>query len=615
MPKADEMFDEAAMFGGSTENKENEPSSSKKTSKKTKPKHYDDPEEKIIKQFQLKERRVKSQKEWAELMTKMESKSVKSFNKVLVDERRELLTDFKVVENHGKAEFKFIEKIENLLVEKDQVITRMEMEKGKQETLNVKIKEMEKLIHKARIDKAAKNKQKIPTHETEMTEQKAQKRMHVLEGRLHRERSKFNDILADNTKLRELIHTLRLEKKKFVHKQKDLQRECRKNRENSRELMDAATLFYNQQKNDRQKLMDSVQVFNLFQEQATEEQKLLKLKVDKEHVLEDFMDNKLFDRGTMLQEKKDREKKEIQKRDMTRMVKLMSLETAWKKIIRLTTYSHNREHTMTLSNRAVAEFIVSKFNDHENSNYESYNLCNYMVEKNKKLKEGLAEIRERFTDLKTDCSQFSFTQKEDLRMYGIAAEDVEGDKEYVQGSYEEGRRALEEINVKTKALFKKLGIDLKRLELPLKTSDQDIELDEFNRYLALLEDQINRCLVVIAKDSSNEETYDLDSAELLETVVTDFLLPAIKTHGLKYPFVYQIHHPNANPEDLRCKKRKSNNFLQQLLSNESIDEEDFKFTDVPNDEILGFDELNVRAKKIIERKTELARAKHNYVDN
>lgn len=89
-----------------------------------------------------------------------------------------------------------------------------------------------------------------------------------------------------------------------------------------------------------------------------------------------------------------------------------------------------------------------------------------MVEKNKKLKEGLAETRERFTDLKTDCSQFSFTQKEDLRMYGIAAEDVEGDKEYVQGSYEEGRRALEEINVKTKALFKKLGIDLKRLELP-----------------------------------------------------------------------------------------------------------------------------------------------------
>lgn len=137
MPKADEMFDEAAMFGGSTENKENEPLSSKKTSKKTKPKHYDDPEEKIIKQFQLKERRVKSQKEWAELMTKMESKSVKSFNKVLVDERRELLTDFKVVENHGKAEFKFIEKIENLLVEKDQVITRMEMEKSKQETLNV----------------------------------------------------------------------------------------------------------------------------------------------------------------------------------------------------------------------------------------------------------------------------------------------------------------------------------------------------------------------------------------------------------------------------------------------------------------------------------------------
>jgi hypothetical protein len=269
---------------------------------------------------------------------------------------------------------------------------------------------------------------------------------------------------------------------------------------------------------------------------------------------------------------------------------------------------------MALSNRAVAEFIVSKFNDHENSNYESYNLCNYMVEKNKKLKEGLSEIRERFTDLKTDCSQFSFTQQEDLRIYAVEAEDVDGDRDYVQASYEEGKGALKEINVKTKALFKKLGIDLKRLELPLKTSEQDIELDEFNRYLALLEDQINRCLVVIAKDSSTEDE-DLDSAELLESVVTDFLLPSIRTHGLKYPFVYQIHHPNANPEDLRCKKRKNNNFLQQLLSNESIDEEDFKFTDVPNDDILSYEELNMRAKRIIERKTELARVKHDHVEN
>ena len=138
MPK-DIEFDEAALFGnGSTENKENEQVSSKpKKSSSSKPKHYDDAEEKQIKEFQLKERFLRSQKRFQEVSHKMDLVAVKNFNKVLFDERNELLTDFKVVESHGKGEYKYIEKIENLLVEKDQVNNKMEAEKRKQDNLDV----------------------------------------------------------------------------------------------------------------------------------------------------------------------------------------------------------------------------------------------------------------------------------------------------------------------------------------------------------------------------------------------------------------------------------------------------------------------------------------------
>lgn len=132
----------------------------------------------------------------------------------LKEEKQNTLKEFRLATSSScnARDGQNCKKIQDLLIEKNTILRRIDSLKKENEKLDSLIKSTEAKVHQQRIKSS-----KLKFEQTKATSsaQHHLKMLCVLEGRLNREESKCNAILAQNASIRDLIDTLVNEKHKF----------------------------------------------------------------------------------------------------------------------------------------------------------------------------------------------------------------------------------------------------------------------------------------------------------------------------------------------------------------------------------------------------------------
>uniref|UniRef100_H2Y9Q7 ODAD1 central coiled coil region domain-containing protein n=1 Tax=Ciona savignyi TaxID=51511 RepID=H2Y9Q7_CIOSA len=166
----------------------------------------------------------------------------------LKGERVELMKNLNLAESKLNQEKDKVNmsNLQNLLNDKDDCAREIEEERATQAALDEEIQHWEKMVQEQR--------KRMGGAETRNVAQTTQKRMSVLEGRLHRALSKFNIALTNNGSLREQIETLRIEKGKFQFQYKKLDKERRDLKREIGQVIEASTLAYDQRDDAHSKI-------------------------------------------------------------------------------------------------------------------------------------------------------------------------------------------------------------------------------------------------------------------------------------------------------------------------------------------------------------------------
>jgi len=106
------------------------------------------------------------------------------------------------------------------------------------------------------------------------------RKLDVAEGNLHRESSKFNNILSSNEKFRNRIDTLRHEKEKFKNKFNLLNTKYQENKKNISNVVESSTTAYESMLEARAKIKvqqekSQKELEQFVNEITTEEKKLI----------------------------------------------------------------------------------------------------------------------------------------------------------------------------------------------------------------------------------------------------------------------------------------------------------------------------------------------------
>ncbi|CAM2110174.1 unnamed protein product [Caretta caretta] len=324
-----------------------------------------------------------------------------------------------------------------------------------------------------------------------------QRRVRTLENQLDKASARFNSQLALNAGLREELETLRIERGRFEHLYRRLERELQETRKAIGAVIDSSSSAFDARDEAQTKLGQLREKAEKDLAQYGAEMKELQRVLDHDRRLRHFLDIKVQER-TFTQEaleakrKREQEEAEGKHRD-PREELLESYETAFKEIQQLT-------------GEDDLDVLVEKFIAVEDRNFAQFIYVNEQNNELERLGERITQVRREIQEVQAQKQQEQEDQWAQTRALEMQQEAVMQEAQELLSKEKVVRKTLEQLKEGIRSLFRKLDCQCSELDLALGGSAvvQDRNISVF---LGLLEQRAHELLAMRSYLAS--KNYDL----------------------------------------------------------------------------------------------------------
>jgi len=355
-------------------------------------------------------------------------------------------------------------------------MAKIEDEKEKIKNFDLQIKKMEKA-------KRDQHKNMGGVHMSQQVQVAAKKQVAVLENRLDQALKRFNSILADNKKKRELIDHLRQEKVIFENLFKKLEKELADTKKDIAIITEDSTAAYDQRDEAQAKMLALKEKSDKEMVQYNMELKNIRRTLEHDRKLKEFMTVKAQER-------------EMDEESLARKRKKDAAEKAEKAEEAITTYEQAFEKIREVTSIQDTDKLVKRFIEVEDQNFALFNYVN-------ELNNSIESIQEQINTVKDDISKFKMEsvdlENERKKILGELEEKLETTNT-LKGAYDlkyDGTmKTLDQLKSGIDSLFNKINCD--RSPIVEMLGEAGVTETNMMQYLGIVEQRTNELLQLFA---------------------------------------------------------------------------------------------------------------------
>ncbi|XP_037744200.1 outer dynein arm-docking complex subunit 1 [Chelonia mydas] len=366
-----------------------------------------------------------------------------------------------------------------------------------------------------------------------------QRRVRTLENQLDKASARFNSQLALNAGLREELETLRIERGRFEHLYRRLERELQETRKAIGAVIDSSSSAFDARDEAQTKLGQLREKAEKDLAQYGAEMKELQRVLDHDRRLRHFLDIKVQER-TFTQEaleakrKREQEEAEGKHRD-PREELLESYETAFKEIQQLT-------------GEDDLDVLVEKFIAVEDRNFAQFNYVNEQNNELERLGERITQVRREIQEAQAQEQQEQQEQWAQTRALEMQQEAVVQEAQELLSKEKVVRKTLEQLKEGIRSLFRKLDCQCSELDLALGGSAvvQDRNISVF---LGLLEQRAHELLAMRSYLASKNYDLPYHPEETARLLLGQMVGYAPKAYPLRPPTAGEEYEAGSEEEE------------------------------------------------------------------
>ncbi|XP_073178131.1 outer dynein arm-docking complex subunit 1 isoform X3 [Lepidochelys kempii] len=366
-----------------------------------------------------------------------------------------------------------------------------------------------------------------------------QRRVRTLENQLDKASARFNSQLALNAGLREELETLRIERGRFEHLYRRLERELQERRKAIGAVIDSSSSAFDARDEAQTKLGQLREKAEKDLAQYGAEMKELQRVLDHDQRLRHFLDIKVQER-TFTQEaleakrKREQEEAEGKHRD-PREELLESYETAFKEIQQLT-------------GEDDLDVLVEKFIAVEDRNFAQFIYVNEQNNELERLGERITQVRREIQEVQAQKQQEQEDQWAQTRALEMQQEAVMQEAQELLSKEKVVRKTLEQLKEGIRSLFRKLDCQCSELDLALGGSAvvQDRNISVF---LGLLEQRAHELLAMRSYLASKNYDLPYHPEETARLLLGQMVGYAPKAYPLRPPTAGEEYEAGSEEEE------------------------------------------------------------------
>ncbi|CAM4622289.1 unnamed protein product [Lepidochelys kempii] len=366
-----------------------------------------------------------------------------------------------------------------------------------------------------------------------------QRRVRTLENQLDKASARFNSQLALNAGLREELETLRIERGRFEHLYRRLERELQERRKAIGAVIDSSSSAFDARDEAQTKLGQLREKAEKDLAQYGAEMKELQRVLDHDQRLRHFLDIKVQER-TFTQEaleakrKREQEEAEGKHRD-PREELLESYETAFKEIQQLT-------------GEDDLDVLVEKFIAVEDRNFAQFIYVNEQNNELERLGERITQVRREIQEVQAQKQQEQEDQWAQTRALEMQQEAVMQEAQELLSKEKVVRKTLEQLKEGIRSLFRKLDCQCSELDLALGCSAvvQDRNISVF---LGLLEQRAHELLAMRSYLASKNYDLPYHPEETARLLLGQMVGYAPKAYPLRPPTAGEEYEAGSEEEE------------------------------------------------------------------
>ncbi|KAG9481626.1 hypothetical protein GDO78_010721 [Eleutherodactylus coqui] len=443
--------------------------------------------------------------------------------RALERERDELLKDLRISESRSNQsrDQGHQERLHSLLEQKNELDEQLASEKQTIVDLDEEIKSWEKRISNQR-------KQVRGSSGSAKQNTQTQKNVKVMENRLDRASTKFNVQLAKNSKMREEIDILRIERSRFDQLYKRLEKELLQTRKEIGTVIDESSAAYDARDEAQTKMLQMKEKAEKDLNQHTAEIKELQRVIDHDRRLKEFMGTKTQERSIseeVLDARRKREREEQERKKRTEDT--------------VETYEQAFQQIQSVTGEDNLDILVNRFIEVEDRNFALFNYVNEQNNEIERLTEQIMEIKREIEEFKAQGVRLEQEHRSILQNIECKQEEAVRQADGYQQQLKGVMKILDQLKSGIDSLFKKINCDRSVLDEMLGSSSSIREAN-IMQYLGLIEQKTNELLAAQSfLDSKNyDKPYDpQETARVLLGQTVDL-----------HPLVFEIQPPGTGDE-------------------------------------------------------------------
>jgi len=402
----------------------------------------------------------------------------------LEKEKARLLTEFEELQttanllnskSHRKGDLRNIEKLRELVQGQDTVEEQIENEK-------LRIRAVEDELTRVEKETTQKRKEIGGINHAHIKQQQTTHSIKCLEDRLHKTTVEYNELTAENNRLREGIDHLRKERKKFNTQYKRYKSQLGSAKQEQRSLTEKSMIAFDQTDDANSKMAAVSERESKNNAQNMNELRELLRHIDHDTSVKDFLVTKSQDRSAQAEALAQSRRAATQNK----------FEAAAEKT--LNEYQNAIKEVKELTGANSFEGIVDHYLKMEEANYAKFNFINEMTNQ-------LQETQDKIKLIEQEIAALSAASDRSVEENQIQLNELKADRDGIKASIENTANAAEDsqkeisrISSKIIKIFDFLECDKKEIQAKLGSDSASLDPQTLLMYISGMESKITELL-------------------------------------------------------------------------------------------------------------------------
>jgi len=402
----------------------------------------------------------------------------------LEKEKARLLTEFEELQttanllnskSHRKGDLRNIEKLRELVQGQDTVEEQIENEK-------LRIRAVEDELTRVEKETTQKRKEIGGINHAHIKQQQTTHSIKCLEDRLHKTTVEYNELTAENNRLREGIDHLRKERKKFNTQYKRYKSQLGSAKQEQRSLTEKSMIAFDQTDDANSKMAAVSERESKNNAQNMNELRELLRHIDHDTSVKDFLVTKSQDRSAQAEALAQSRRAATQNK----------FEAAAEKT--LNEYQNAIKEVKELTGANSFEGIVDHYLKMEEANYAKFNFINEMTNQ-------LQETQDKIKLIEQEIAALSAASDRSVEENQIQLNELKADRDGIKASIENTANAAEDsqkeisrISSKIIEIFDFLECDKKEIQAKLGSDSASLDPQTLLMYISGMESKITELL-------------------------------------------------------------------------------------------------------------------------